>query len=91
MKLDYKNKKVLSPMEEDQKELEFALQNTKLQFEADKLATQRAICEKKDKLASLKSNYPIDIQAIITAQEDLKNFEEGIKAIEELQKELGLN
>ena len=83
--------KSLSPIEEDQKELEFALQNTKLQFEADKLATQRAICEKKDKLASLKFDYPIDIQAIITAQEDLKNFEDGLNAIEELQKELGLN
>ena len=83
MKLDYKNRKPLSSEARDQKEVEFAVQNTKLQFEADKLATQRAIAECKEKLDSLKSDYPINIQAIITAQEDLKN-------LEILQKELGL-
>ena len=75
---------------QDQKEIEFAVQNTKLQFEADKLATQRAIAECKEKLDSLKSDYPINIQAIITAQEDLKNLEAGLEAIEVLQKELDL-
>ena len=61
MKLDYKNRKPLSSEAQDQKEVEFAVQNTKLQFEADKLATQRAIAEYKEKLDSLKSDYPINI------------------------------
>lgn len=90
MKLDYKNRKLLSSEVQDQKEVEFAVQNTKLQFEADKLATQRAIAECQEKLDNLKSDYPINIQAIITAQEDLKNLEAGLEAIEVLQKELGL-
>ena len=90
MKLDYKNRKPLSSEVQDQKEVEFAVQNTKLQFEADKLATQRAIAEYKEKLDNLKSDYPINIQAIITTQEDLKNLEAGLKAIKDLQKELGL-
>lgn len=90
MKLDYKNRKPLSSEAQDQKEVEFAIQNTKLQFEADKLATQRAISEYKEKLDNLKSDYPINIQAIITMQEDLKNYEAGLKAIKDLQKELGL-
>ena len=90
MKLDYKNRKPLSSEAQDQKEIEFAVQNTKLQFEADKLATQRAIAEYKEKLDNLKSDYPINIQAIITTQEDLKNLEAGLKAIKDLQKELGL-
>ena len=75
---------------QDQKEIEFAVQNTRLQFEVNKLATQNAIDECKEKLDDLKSDYPIDIQAIITAQEDLKNLEAGLEAIEVLQKELGL-
>ena len=90
MKLDYKNRKPLSSEVQDQKEVEFAVQNTKLQFEADKLATQRAIAELKKKLDNWKSDYPINIQAIITAQEDLKNLEAGLEAIKDLQKELGL-
>ena len=90
MKLDYKNRKPLSSEAQDQKEVEFAVQNTKLQFEADKLATQRAIAEYKEKLNNLKSDYPINIQAIITTQEDLKNLEAGLEAIKNLQKELGL-
>ena len=90
MKLDYKNRKLLSSEVQDQKEIEFAVQNTKLQFEADKLATQRAIAELNKKLDNWKSAYPINIQAIITAQEDLKNLEAGLEAIEVLQKELGL-
>ena len=90
MKLDYKNRKLLSSEVQDQKEIEFAVQNTKLQFEADKLATQRAIAEYKEKLDNLKSDYPINIQAIITTQEDLKNLEAGLEAIKNLQKELGL-
>ena len=90
MKLDYKNRKPLSSEAQDQKEVEFAVQNTKLQFEADKLATQRAIAEYKEKLDNLKSDYPINIQAIITTQEDLKNLKAGLEAIKNLQKELGL-
>ena len=90
MKLDYKNRKPLSSEAQDQKEVEFAVQNTKLQFEADKVATQRAIAEYREKLDNLKSDYPINIQAIITAQEDLKNLEAGLEAIKNLQKELGL-
>lgn len=90
MKLDYKNRKPLSSEAQDQKEVEFAVQNTKLQFEADKLATQRAIAEYKEKLDNLKSDYPINIQTIITTQEDLKNLEAGLEAIKNLQKELGL-
>ena len=90
MKLDYKNRKPLSLEAQDQKEVEFAVQNTKLQFEADKLATQRAIAEYKEKLDNLKSDYPINIQAIITTQEDLKNLKAGLEAIEILQEELGL-
>ena len=90
MKLDYKNRKPLSSEAQDQKEVEFAVQNTKLQFEADKLATQRAIAEYKEKLDNLKSDYPINIQAIITTQEDLKNLEAGLEAIKDLQKELCL-
>ena len=90
MKLDHKNRKPLSSEAQDQKEVEFAVQNTKLQFEADKLATQRAIAEYKEKLDNLKSDYPINIQAIITTQEDLKNLEAGLEAIKNLQKELGL-
>ena len=91
MKLDYKNRKPLSSEAQDQKEVEFAVQNTRLQFEADKLATKRAIAEYQEKLDNLKSDYPIDIQEIITTQEYLKNLQAGLEAIVDLQKQLGLD
>ena len=91
MKLDYKNRKLLSSEAQDQKEVEFAVQNTRLQFEADKLATKRAIAEYQEKLDNLKSDYPIDIQEIITTQEYLKNLQAGLEAIVDLQKQLGLD
>ena len=91
MKLDYKNRKLLSSEAQDQKEVEFAVQNTRLQFEADKLATKRAIAEHQEKLDNLKSDYPIDIQEIITTQEYLKNLQAGLEALIDLQKQLGLD
>ena len=91
MKLDYKNRKQLSSEVQDQKEVEFAVQNTRLQFEACKLATKRAIAEYQEKLDNLKSDYPIDIQEIITTQEYLKNHQAGLEAIVDLQKQLGLD
>ena len=91
MKLDYKNRKLLSSEAQDQNEVEFAVQNTRLQFESDKLATKRAIAEYQEKLDNLKSDYPIDIQEIITTQEYLKNLQAGLEAIVDLQKQLGLD
>ena len=91
MKLDYRNRKQLSSEVQDQKEVEFAVQNTRLQFEADKLATKRAIAQYEEKLDNLKSDYPIDIQEIITTQGELRNLQAGFEAIIALQKELGLD
>lgn len=47
IKLNYKEKRLLSESEQSQKDVEYMVKDAKLQFEADILATQRELDTKK--------------------------------------------
>ena len=89
MKIDYKNKKVISSEELNSQDVEYKVESTKLQFQADLLETQRALEESKAKLKNLKSDYPLNTEAIINAQIDVESYEDGVKRMKNLGKELG--
>jgi hypothetical protein len=61
----------------------------KLQFEADLLETRKALEESKAELTDLKTEYPLDVAKIIKCQVEIEAYEDGIKRMQALGKELG--
>ena len=89
MKIDYKNKKLLTPDETVEKEVQFMVEETKLQLQSDILATKRDLEKAKANLASLKNDYPLNPQAIIEVQLNVESLEDGLKRLDILSNELG--
>ena len=89
MKIDYKNKKLLTPDETVEKEVQFMVEETKLQLQSDILATKRDLEKAKANLASLKNDYPLNPQAIIEVQLNVESLEDGLKRLDTLSNELG--
>ena len=89
MKVDYKNKKVLSKEAVENSQVEYAVESTKLELQSALLATRKSLEEAKSQLKELKSNYPINIEAIVEKQLEVRDYTNGIDIIESLQKEFG--
>ena len=89
MKLNYKEKKVLSEEEMSQETLEFALEDAALNLRSDILATKRSLSKAKKELAEAKTLYPLDVQYIMDKTAELEGWKTGLKTLLELQKELG--
>jgi hypothetical protein len=89
MKVDYLNKKVLSEEAVENSQVEYAVESTKLELQSALLATKKSLEEAKSQLKDLKSDYPIDIEAIVEKQLEVRDYTNGIEIIESLQKEYG--
>ena len=89
MKIDYKNKRLLSATEKESKEVEYLVGSAKLQFEADLLETRRGLEESKAKLEDLKTEHPLDVKAIIETEIEVEAYQDGINRLNKLGKELG--
>jgi hypothetical protein len=89
MKVDYLNKKVLSEEAVENSQVEYAVESTKLELQSALLATKKSLAEAKSALEDLKSNYPINIEAIVKKQLEVRDYTNGIEIIESLQKEYG--
>lgn len=88
MKIDYKNKKLMSSEEVTQKELEYKVESAKLQLQSDILATKRAKAEVEAELEKAKCAYPFDSQTIIKCQLEVEAYTDGLTRLENLMKEL---
>ena len=91
MKINYKDKKFISPEEIESKEVEFMVEDAKLQFQKDLLETRKALSGSQMELNDLKTDYPLDVQAIIDKQIEIENYEDAIERMEELAKEFGFD
>jgi hypothetical protein len=91
MKIDYKNKKLLTPEEKASKDVEYMVKVSNLKFQSDVLATQKALEEAKSKYEDLKTDYPLDCAAIIKAKDEVKAWQNGLDSLIELGKELGFS
>ena len=87
MKVDYLNKKVLSEEEVATTQVEYAVESTKLELQSSLLATRKSLGEAEQKLKDLKTDYPLDIQAIVDAELEIRDLKDGIEIVEKLQKE----
>ncbi len=89
MKLNYKEKKLLSEEEKSQKDIEFAVDSTKLQLYADILTTKHGISEVENELREIKTTYPFDTEKYIEKVSELDGLKDGLNKLEELKKEFG--
>ena len=89
MKLNYKEKKLLSQEETGTQEVLFAVEDAKLQLQSDILATKRSLENKKAELEDAKTTYPLDSSKIVSLMEEVESLKKGIKSLEALQKEFG--
>ena len=89
VKLNYAEKKLMCESEVAQQEVSFMVNEAKLQFEADELATKRALAAKKKDLEDAKMTYPLNTKTIIDLQIEVEGLEDGIKRMGELRKEFG--
>ena len=88
MKIDYKNKKLMSSEEMTQKEIECKVEGAKLQLQSDILATKQSKFAAEAKLEAAKCSYPLDTQAIIALQDEVEAYAEGLVKLEALMTEL---
>ena len=89
MKINYKDKKFISPEEMESKEIEFIVEDAKLQFQKDLLETRKALSTTEVELNDLKISYPLDVQAIIDKQIEVENFKDAINRMNVLAEEFG--
>ena len=90
-KINYKEQKFISPEEVESQEVKFMVEDTKLQFQKDLLETKRALSAAQVELNDLKTDYPLNVQAIIDKQIEIENYEDAITRMNELGEELGFN
>lgn len=89
MKIDYANKKSLSQEMVDQENLEYSIEQTKLDLEGQKLTTQRLLSTAEKELASLKTDFPLDTKAIYEKVLEVEERKNQLSFIERLQIEFG--
>ena len=91
MKINYKDKKFISPEEVESKEVEFMVEDAKLQFQKDLLETKRALQDSQMDLNDLKTDYPLDVQTIIDKQIEVENYKDAVERMNKLAEEFGFN
>lgn len=90
MKINYKEKKFLTPEAEQEQNLKYVLSSTTLNLQGHVIETEKDVESLEAKLASLKTNYPLDVKKIAETYQELEDKKNGLKFLKDLQKELGL-
>lgn len=86
--LKYAERLQKSSEEKESEEIQHRIEDAELQLKSDILATRRAISPARKKLENAKGRFPFDSAFILEQKSELKSLEEGLKELEELQKEL---
>lgn len=90
MRIDYKKKVLLSQEEKDSQDVQFAIQESKLELASAILATEKSLANAKKALEEVKTMYPLNCQAIVDATCNVDNLQKGLDILRSTQKELGL-
>lgn len=90
MKIDYKQKKILSQEAQEQQNLKYILKSSSLIVQGHVIETEKDIESLETKLASLKTSYPLKVEEIANTYQELENAKAGLKFLNDLKEELGL-
>ena len=77
-----------SQVEKNQEEMQAQVESAELQLQADLLATRKSLAKSKRELDELKSSPNFNPSLIISKKKEVEGFEEGVKELEALRKEL---
>ena len=91
MRVDYKTRTLLSQEATDAQDVQFAVEEAKLQLNADILATKKSLEDAKKRAEIAKTTFPLDSEAIVSALLEVEDRERGLKALEELKVEFGFD
>lgn len=89
MKINFKERKLVSSEELDQKEVQYAVDEAKLQLQSDILATEKSLASKKAELDDAKCSVPLNSSNIVNLQIEVESLEDGLKRLNALKKEFG--
>ena len=87
MKVNFKERKLVSSEELDQKEVQYAVDEAKLQLQSDILATEKSLAVKKAEYEDAKQTVPLDSTKIVNLQIEVESLEDGLKRLNNLKKE----
>ena len=87
MRINFAKCEALCESEMCQKEIEFAVNEAKLQYQADRLATEKSLATKKAELEVAKTTSPLNMSNIINLQIEVESLEDGLKRMDALAKE----
>lgn len=90
MKINYKEKKFLSQEAQEEKNLKYTLKSTALNLQGHVIETEKDIESLETELASLKTDYPLDVNKIASTYQALEDAKNGLKFLNDLKEELGL-
>ena len=90
MKINYKEKKILSQEAQEQQNLKYILKSTSLTVQGHVIETEKDIESLETKLACLKTSYPLKVKEIADTYQELENAKAGLKFLNDLKEELGL-
>lgn len=88
IKINYKERKILTP--DAEKEVSFIVEETNLNLQQDVIATKRVLKVKERQLEDIKSTYPLDVQKYLALQCEIENLTNSLAKVAILQAELGL-
>ena len=91
MKINYKEQKLISEETKTKEELSVYIQKPDLELQSSLLATQQSVIEMELKLADAKTEYPLDINKVISITAEIESLKKGIECIEDLRKEYGFS
>lgn len=89
MKINYKEKRLISEEEKESQDVLFMVEDARLQFEKDLLETKKELAVTQSVLDELMVTYPLDVQAIIDRQIEVENYLDAIRRMEELRNSFG--
>ena len=89
IRINYKDKKLMSATETDELVVQSCIEESNLQWLADKSKTTQSLNIKKRELTEAKSTFPLDCVKIVKLTEEVEALNAGIECLNKLGEELG--
>lgn len=89
MRINYKEKKILNQEEISNKDVEYAVEETKLKLQSDILATKRDLQISENTLQELKTTYPFQVDKYFEELENNLSIKKGLDELNKLKEEFG--
>ena len=87
MRINFAKGEALCAEEMSQKDIQFKVNEAKLQYQADRLHTEQSLANKKEELEVAKTTAPLDMPRIVELQIEVEGLEDGLKRMDALARE----